>query len=255
MGARQGRGHFLKTLDWQSGSEALALLLLGVLLLSYRLGNQLFLVVQKDFIWAVTLTGCLLLTLGCYRIGRFWQGEASPTSHPATPLKPLGGWLLIATCCLGFWIPPQPLSGQTALNRGVAQNLGTTRYETVEFRPQLDPAQRSLIDWVRLLNAYPDPQTYVGQPVNLKGFVVHPESAPPNQFWITRFLISCCAADAYPVGLPVHWSEGESLPADSWQMVQGRMTVETIAGSPQLVIQAENVTPMPTPTNPYDHTL
>jgi uncharacterized repeat protein (TIGR03943 family) len=69
---------------------------------------------------------------------------------------------------------------------------------------------------------------------------------------ITRFVITCCAADAYPVGLPVKLKENRTAyPADSWFEVEGRMITETFKGKRQLTIEANSLKKIPKPTNPY----
>lgn len=153
------------------------------------------------------------------------DGAAGVLGRAPSPLQPDG---------------PQP---------GVSPYLGASRSQPQAFRPKIDPRQRTLLDWVRTLDVYPDPYTYEGQPVRVQGFVVPDEQ--PDHFVIARFLVSCCAADAYPVGLPVRWFRSEELAPDSWLRLEGRMAVEQRDGQPQLVILAEQVEPMPVPANPY----
>ena len=234
------------------GGEALSLMLLGGLLLYHRWRNTLVLLIHSNYLWLATVTGLCLISLGIYRWRQ--QSTGGPAGIPGTGtglgLGRLGMTLLLVTAVLGWLLPPKPLSGQTALNRGVSQTLSVTHDQPQSFQPQVDPRQRSLIDWVRTLDVNPDPYTYVDQPVNVDGFVLHPPDAEEGSFWIARFLISCCAADAYPVGLPVIWPQGKQLPADSWQQVQGIMQVDE---TDQLQILASQVEPIPTPVNPYDY--
>ncbi len=282
--------------------EGISLILLGLMLLLYRLRNQLVLLIHANYVGIATLTaGCLsllgliLVIKAIYDVGLFrflgsWGRWLDPDQDARSPIQALkqtqsqrsrsephlsllaprvGVILLLITASLGLLITPRPLSGQTAINRGVSPNLSFTRDQPQEFRPKIDPRERSLIDWVRTLDVYPDPFNYVDQPVDVDGFVIHPEDAPAGSFVLARFLISCCAADAYPVGLPVIWAEATELTPDSWQRVIGRMQVQSrptlsvfnsgsqdgsdprSVANVELVIQAEQITPIPIPENPY----
>ncbi|MFS8841850.1 TIGR03943 family putative permease subunit [Synechococcus sp. W55.2] len=238
-----------KPLRWGNTAywEAVGLMLLGILLIVYRWRGTLLMLINPGYVNVALLAGLCLLGLG---IGR-WRGAkvASSEVHASLLGPRLGAGLLILTALLGFWVEPRPLSSQTALNRGVSPYLGVSRSQPQAFRPKLDPRQRTLLDWVRTLDVYPDPYTYEDQPVRVQGFVIPDER--PDHFVIARFLVSCCAADAYPVGLPVRWPEAEQLTADSWLRLEGRMAVEQRDGLSQLVIVAERLEPIPVPANPY----
>ncbi len=236
---------------FRSRFDALPILLLGAMLLIFRWQQQLVLLIHVNYLNLATVTGVVLLILGFYQFLRPRQTAASNAGHISVFRPHIGAILLLITALLGLWVNPRPLSGQTALNRGVSQHLSATRDQPQAFRPQVNPAERTLLDWIRTLEVFPDPYTYENQPVDVDGFVVHPEDALPGTFLLTRFLISCCAADAYPVALPTHWTDSESLEADHWYRVQGRMAVQEGEDQPQILIQAENVTPIPTPINPY----
>ncbi|MHC5720739.1 MAG: TIGR03943 family putative permease subunit, partial [Nostoc sp.] len=88
------------------------------------------------------------------------------------------GWgsaLLLTTAILGFIITPQVFASDKALQRGVTTDLlGSTRVKPQAFRASVRPEERSLVDWVRTVNVYPEPDTYTGQKVKVQGFVIHP---------------------------------------------------------------------------------
>jgi uncharacterized repeat protein (TIGR03943 family) len=109
---------------------------------------------------------------------------------------------------------------------------------------------------VRLLNFNPEPDTYRGQKVKVQGFVIHPPKVGEQYMWIGRFVITCCAADAYPIGLPVKLPIGQSRTAfvpDSWLEIEGETIVEELQGKRKLIIQASSLKPIPEPKNPYDY--
>jgi uncharacterized repeat protein (TIGR03943 family) len=105
---------------------------------------------------------------------------------------------------------------------------------------------------VRTLNIYPEPDAYLGQKMNVSGFVVYRPEIPANYLMLSRFVITCCAADAYPVALPVKFTgDRTTYPQDSWLQVKGKAIVETFGGSRQLVIAATELQPIKAPKNPY----
>ncbi|MFM7571626.1 MAG: TIGR03943 family putative permease subunit, partial [Snowella sp.] len=133
------------------------------------------------------------------------------------------------------------------------------------FQANVKPEERSLVDWVRTLNAYPEPDAYAGQKAKITGFVVHPPDLPDNYILLTRFILTCCAVDVYPVAIPVRL-EGDrrQYPQDTWLEVQGIMETETLKANPQtsqksesqkrqLVLNAQSVRTIPTPADPYSY--
>ncbi len=133
--------------------------------------------------------------------------------------------------------------------------------QTQSFGTTVKPEEKSLIEWVRTLNAYPEPDAYTGQPVKVTGFVVQLPQLPDNYLLISRFILTCCAVDAYPVGLPVKLSGSRSqYPNDTWLEITGEMATESLpvevgksTTRRQLVIRAKSVKSIPTPVDPYGY--
>ena len=61
-----------------------------------------------------------------------------------------------------------------------------------------------------------------GMEVELTGFVTHPRGLPEGTLGLTRFQISCCAADAVPYTVPVVMDPA-SRSDDTWLEVRGRL--------------------------------
>ncbi|HEY9848386.1 MAG TPA: TIGR03943 family protein [Leptolyngbyaceae cyanobacterium] len=221
-------------------------------------------------LWLVITVGGLLLQIAGFKKGfslmsrllNFQDELISEKTYPSysqnqhITVFPLG-WsstLLLITAILGFLITPRVFNSQTALERGVTDTLLMTRSQPQEFRSAKKPEERSLIDWVRTLNTYPEPDAYAGQKVKVKGFVVHPKELPDNYLLLSRFVLTCCAADAYPIGLPVKLNTSRSAyQPDKWLEIEGMMIAETFGDKRQLTIQANSLTPIPEPKNPYDY--
>jgi uncharacterized repeat protein (TIGR03943 family) len=105
------------------------------------------------------------------------------------------------------------------------------------------------------VNVYPEPDAHTAEAVNVKGFVIHPENWPENYVMVSRFVLTCCAADAYPVGLPVKLTSGNrnDYPVDSWLNVSGTMTSDTLEGRRQLAIAPAKIETIKEPKNPYEY--
>ncbi|WP_445631604.1 TIGR03943 family putative permease subunit [Nostoc sp. DSM 114167] len=239
--------------------DALAITAWGILMLRYWLTNKLNLLIHPNYIWFVVVTGISLIVIGLFKMQELWQRrrrDVTPNTQHISLFPP--GWgsaLLLTTAILGFMITPQVFASDKALQRGVtADLLGSTRVKPQAFRVTVRPEERSLVDWVRTVNVYPEPDTYTGQKVKVQGFVIHPPDIGKEYLFLARFVLSCCAADAYPVGLPVKLQNNQELyPADTWLEVEGQMVTENLAGKRQLTIAATSLKKIPQPQNPYSY--
>jgi uncharacterized repeat protein (TIGR03943 family) len=67
---------------------------------------------------------------------------------------------------------------------------------------------------------------------------------------VGRFIITCCVADATAIGIAVHPPEGQDVP-NGWVRIKGTMTVTNLNGSDALLIEADQITSIPEPDQPY----
>lgn len=248
---------------WLFWLDSLAILSWGVLLLKYWFTGQINLLLHPDYMWLANSAGVFLLGVGTYRVGRRlmarrWSrvrlSSEQNVQHFSLLPSGVGSFLLLVVAVAGMVYTPQPFDSQVALDRGVTETLSATRSQPQAFRVASDPETKSIIEWVRTLNVYPEPDAYTGQKVNVQGFVIHPPNLPDNYLFIARFILTCCAADAYPVGIPVKLSESRSAyPPDIWLEIQGEMGTETLDGTRQLTILPSSITEIPEPRNPYEY--
>ncbi|MCW5316519.1 TIGR03943 family protein [Nostoc sp. KVJ3] len=239
--------------------DALAITAWGLLMLKYWLTNKLNLLIHPNYILFVVVTGISLIIIGLFKMQELWlrrRRDVMPNAQHISLFPP--GWgssLLLIAAILGFMFTPQVFASDKALQRGVtADLLGTTRVKPQAFRATVRPEERSLVDWVRTVNVYPEPDTYTGQKVKVQGFVIHPSDIGKEYLFLARFVLTCCAADAYPVGLPVKLpNDQETYSADIWLEVEGQMVTENLAGKRQLTIAATSLKKIPQPQNPYSY--
>lgn len=228
----------------------------GILLLKYALDGTLYILIHPSYYALATFTGGCLVLIGIlqsWRLYRYQSSDLQEMQHSSLLPQGITTMLLLGTAIAGLMITPKLFNSHAAVQRGVSSEAVTvTRNQTQAFRTNVKPESKTLVDWVRTLNNYPEPDAYLGQKVNIKGFVVYRPELPANYLMLSRFVITCCAADAYPVALPVKFTgERQTYPQDSWLQVKGKMTVETFAGSRQLAIAAAEIQPIQAPKNPY----
>lgn len=241
--------------------DLLAMTAWGLVILKFWLTNELFLLIHPNYKILTIAAGFVLLIISGVKSFFIWK--ASRNARPVTSDLPHitlfpPGWssaLLLVVAIAGLVITPRPFASQTAIDRGVNDSITLTRVRPQTFRASARTEDKSLIDWIRTLQVYPEPDAYTGQKAKLQGFVVATPEIPEQYFLLTRFVITCCAADVYPVRLPVKLTQGTraDYKVDSWLEVEGQMITETLAGKRQLVVQANSIKPIPEPKNPYDY--
>ncbi len=239
--------------------DVVAIAAWGILMLKYWLTGKLYLLIHPDYFWLAIVGGIGLLIIGFFKGLQLWknrrQADKANDLHINVFPPGWGSFLLLTTAILGLIITPRAFASQTALDRGVTELIGATRVQPQAFRAQVRPEERSLVDWVRTLNVYPEPDAYTGQKVKVQGFVIHQPNVSQEYIFLARFILTCCAADAYPVGLPVQLptSSRQQYPPDTWLEVEGQMTTQTIGEKRQLTIAANSLKKIPQPQNPYSY--
>lgn len=249
--------------------DALTFLAWGILLFKYWLTGEIRLLIHPNYIGLVVISGVILFLLGSLKFGQVYYRQKRKKWQPERMVQHVTlfpvGWsslFLLGTAMLGLLIPPTVLGSDIALQRGIRETLPLTENQPEAFRVEVNAADRSLIDWIKTINAYPEPDAYQGEPVKVSGFVIQKEQLPENYFLLAQFIITCCAIDAYPVALPVKLINSDQQYApDTWLEVAGEMITERLAlvtaseleseEKRQVVIRAETITEIPTPRNPY----
>jgi uncharacterized repeat protein (TIGR03943 family) len=248
-------------LPWGDLLDALALGMWSIMLFRYWLGGKLLLLLHPDYAWLSNVAAIVLLALAALTLlrslKRFSQRQ-SPTAnagHVSLLSPKLSSALLLGVAVFGLIYTPRAFASQTAIQRGISETLTLTRSQPQRFIRAAAPEERTIIDWIRLVNVYPEPDAYTAEAVNVKGFVIHPENWPENYVMVSRFVLTCCAADAYPVGLPVKLTSGSrnDYPVDSWLNVSGTMTSDSLEGRRQIAIAPTKIETIEEPKNPYEY--
>jgi uncharacterized repeat protein (TIGR03943 family) len=111
---------------------------------------------------------------------------------------------------------------------------------------------RSLEDWIRLIAQMPDDSQFVDQKVKLTGFVVKANDSDQPIFYISRYVLSCCAADARPIGLPVSYDrEKFAVNENEWLEMKGIFKLMEVEGEETLTVELVEMNIIGDPENPY----
>ena len=86
-----------------------------------------------------------------------------------------------------------------------------------------------------------------GAEVEFVGFVSRDPGMPADEFMLTRFLISCCVADALSVQVRVVDAPAGEFKQDQWVRVTGSV----YPLNDEVVVQASEVERVPRPKHPY----
>ncbi len=148
---------------------------------------------------------------------------------------------------LGLLVPARPLGASAVATRGI----GAAAPGSATQAQRALSGPRNILDWLREFGREADPGAFAGQPVDVVGFVYRDPRNAANQFWVSRFAISCCAADAAAVGLLVQSEQAAGLKTDAWVRVTGALSVGEFAGEKLPVITAEAIEPTDQPEHPY----
>ncbi|GAA3340926.1 TIGR03943 family protein [Curtobacterium pusillum] len=152
-------------------------------------------------------------------------------------------------------LPPTTLSARTAQQRSVdsatlSDAAGSEAAVSLLGSGSVDTSEYGVKDWAALIRQTTDTTSLVGKKVELSGFVV---PGSDGSFTLTRFVISCCAVDAQPVGLAVV-TDGGVPDEDQWVTVSGALAANPDqSADARIVIRAAKVTKIAQPKDPYEY--
>jgi uncharacterized repeat protein (TIGR03943 family) len=191
-------------------------------------------------------------TFACFGIVRAVERRLHQDQHyNLKPSEVASSLLLVVTLAVGLAFPPRPLSNYTAGQREVDFNsLRAADRSTADLFIQ-NTSVYTLGDWVSSINANPDLSQYIDKRVDVTGFV-YDRIGVVDQFTVARFVVTCCAVDARPVGLAVERADWQAEFAEnSWVRVQGTFKLIGEGETQQLVVIPNTIEAISEPDDPY----
>ena len=189
--------------------------------------------------WLVPVGGALATAAA---IGRLASARTNAETVPTR-----AGWAagaLILPVLLALLAPPATLSSYAVGRRSSFASAGIAATARAVTGP-LDfvdvGAARSSRDALATL------RRRSGERITLEGFVTIEGSLGADELLLTRFIVTCCVADATIAQVRVVGVTPGRFVADDWVRVLGRV----YALGPEVLVVADRVESIPTPANPY----
>lgn len=156
--------------------------------------------------------------------------DASAKRRPTrTALTIAGAAVTVAIGAALILLPPTTLTSATASTRGLGQGAsivgpaGGTGVST--SASDSSTAKYSVLQWADTLRQTSNLSFYENKQVDVTGFISPSPTDPANTFIVTRFVITCCAVDAQPVGVTVYSANWKSsFQKDEWVRITGAFT-------------------------------
>jgi putative membrane protein len=186
-----------------------------------------------------------------------------PHDHDAPPTKRqnvVSGAAAVLSLVIAVGIivvPPATLTSATLEQRAINDaGFSGDRGQTVEAAASTTDAafaKFTVLDWSSLLRQTSELSFFSGKPVDVVGFVSADPDDPDNMFFVSRFVVTCCAVDAQPVGVAVYspnWAD--DLASDQWVRVTGGFATNPSSSSEQdIALVPDSVTVVEQPGEPY----
>ncbi|WP_236713666.1 TIGR03943 family putative permease subunit [Rathayibacter tanaceti] len=187
------------------------------------------------------------------------EADAHGHLHDHAPGGPWRRWsavvagvAVIASAAVALLVlPPAALTPSTATQREV--NTSAVDASVTAAAPTGDTASFSVRDWATLLRQGASEQFLAGRTATVSGFVTPDASDPENVFYVARFVVTCCAVDAQPVGVPIYQEDWASTYTEGqWLEVSGGFEANpSVTSAEAVVLEPAMVTPIDEPAMPY----
>lgn len=248
---------------------------LALFLCRHLVDGTILFYINRSFVRLIWLAVVILFVV----VISYWVSHTSRLHTHRLTWRMVG--FILLPILLGGLVPPQPLGTAALSNRNInakpqtalrlftassrsspsssrtnaarqrAFALHRTRtLPTRDVREVTEQHSPTLLDWVLDFGENPDPAAFNGQQADLTGFVYRRAGLPPDTWFLSRFIITCCVADAMAVGLVVR-APDVAVVDDMWVQVRGHFVVEIIDNEQAPVLVADSVLPIDPPAQPY----
>ena len=227
---------------WSSARVATAVVLAAWAALFWflLLSGRTSLYLSSRTAWVVPV-GAAALTVAA--IGRLATARA-PRPEPLSRRRAWSLGFVVLPAVMVLALPPTALGSFAASRRSQSAGFVTGASTLERGQPVTlaavaaagwsDDARRALVD-------------RAGSPVAFEGIVTRREGQAADEFMLTRFIVSCCVADALSVQVRVVGAPPGSFELDQWVRVRG--TLYPVGR--ETVVDASSVEPIPQPDDPY----
>ena len=225
-----------------------ALLISAVYVIYLGVRSQLDLYIHPRYVFftiTMSVIGLAVLLLNAYL-----SKDSDQHEHKQSKLLYLPMLFLILSA---IFLPARTLSSATVSQRAID---GGSIVSTSQSRPLSalfagSTKSLELDDWSRLLAVNKDPSFYDNKPATVSGFI-YDAGLGDDTVWLARFVLTCCAVDAQPVGVPVQIKDWQAeYDQDEWVEAEGRFKPGETALGEQLILIPDVTSKIDEPDEPY----
>jgi uncharacterized repeat protein (TIGR03943 family) len=205
------------------------------------LSGRSFLYLSDRTDWVVPM-GAIILTIAV--AGRLWSARG-PRPEPLTRSDAWRLGAIVLPVVLTVALPPASLGSYAASRRSSFVSSGYT-----STAADIESGELSLVDVAGALRSREAMGALVnraGSEVSFVGFVARDSGMPADEFMLSRFLVSCCVADALSIQVRVVGAPPGELAEDDWVRVTGAM----YPLGREVIVDASEVEPVERPKRPY----
>jgi uncharacterized repeat protein (TIGR03943 family) len=237
---QEGEGR-IERIAW---AKSLILFGMGIYLALLMATGNLDNYINQRFAWLVVVGALLFFVLALATLNRSLNPKRHDHDHHHYHIT----WDIILVVAfpllLAILIPSRSL-GIEAVNGGISLNpVGVASVTR-------SPLDRNILDWLREFDRAATPAQFNGSPVDVIGFVYREPIHPDDGFMLARFTMSCCVADAFPIGMPVIALGGGEFEVGEWLRIQGQLKARSFGGDFLPVALAEAIERVDEPRQPY----
>jgi uncharacterized repeat protein (TIGR03943 family) len=252
--------------------KSAALIGMGIFLYSRLVNGSVYFYINQRFVILTLLaaTGFILVGASYYRRpghrhedhpegspeGPLTGGEGhhghEHSEHNHSHLTWFGLLIVLIPLVLGWLVPPKPLGASAFSNREI--NVGSLQSVSPpgsNERMGLVSGEKNILDWLIDVHNSASPNELAGQEVHVIGVVYRDDRFEETQFLVGRFIVSCCVADASPIGLVVQSPEAAELADDQWVEITGHFETGVFDGEQMPLLIIETIQKIEPPPQPY----
>jgi uncharacterized repeat protein (TIGR03943 family) len=245
-------------------TQNVLLILLGGALVKIAVnGDYLRYVKPAQQPWIVT-GGAVMVVLGAVAIVRDVLAARSKVTVDAVPDEPghahddghahsaRPAWLLLVPVLAVFLVAPPALGADSVIRTESRAPSSAAAASAAAFPPlPMGNVVPLPVNEFVSRAGWDAAGTLNGRTISLTGFVVHTDGGT----LLARLVISCCAADAFPVTVRLRGGEADHLASDAWIQITGQVVpgTATKANSYTPDFTPASLTTVPAPKDPYEY--
>jgi uncharacterized repeat protein (TIGR03943 family) len=217
--------------------------------------KHLNLYIHPRYITFTVILALIATIISIISFKHHYEPDVAKKSKYQIPIN-VGIVILCVAALVGLLaIKPATLTTSTVNQRGINSSI-TTGIKTTNAVPLFGGGNFdnfTIKDWSSLLVQTNDLSFYKGKSVNITGFVSPDPDDAQNVFFVSRFVLTCCAVDARPIGVPVYAPNWQAqYKADNWVIVKGGFIANPSAQSQQrVVVKPDSIAATTQPKVPY----